>query len=46
MTPQQCEHCVCLREDDNNLSRWYCDQWDRAIEEVPECPEWEKGDKS
>ena len=39
MTPEQCEHCVCLCEEAEGV--WYCDQYDKPITEIEKCGEQE-----
>ena len=37
MTREFCRDCVCLVEGDNG--EWVCDECQKTVEEVTECPE-------
>lgn len=40
MTREFCRDCICLVEGDNG--EWVCDECQKTVEEVAECPESEK----
>lgn len=37
MTKEYCSNCICLVEGDNG--EWICDECQKAVEEITECPE-------
>ena len=37
MEKTDCEHCVCLVQNDEG--QWICNELDRPIDEIDECPE-------
>lgn len=39
MTREFCENCVCLVEGNNK--EWVCDECQKPVEQVEECPESE-----
>lgn len=42
MTREFCANCICLVEGDNG--EWVCDECQKTVEEVTECPESEDKD--